>query len=584
MAPAELKELKEKLKDLLDKGFIRPSVSPWGAPVLDQRKKDGYLRMCIDYYLRSGYHQLRVRESDLPKTAFRTRYGHYEFLVMYFGLTNALAAFMDLMNKMFKPYLVMFIIVFIDDILIYSRNEEDHVSHLRVVLQTLKDRELRFVEGFSSISSLLTKLTQKTVMFQWFEACEQSFQELKPRLTTAPVLTLPEGTQGFVVYCDTSRVGLGCVLMQNGKVISYASRQLKIHERNYPTHDLELDVVVFTLKIWRHYLYGVYVDVFTDHNSLQYVFSQKELNLIQRRWLELLKDYDMNILYHPGGKKELAKEGEVVVMNGIESSLVFEVKEKQDQDPILLELKAKVDELQERIIEEAYSSIYFIHPGSTKMYRDLREAYWWSSMKKGIAEFIAKCPNSQQDRGAQFTTQFWKSFQKGLSSKVNLSTVFHPQIDGQAERTIQNLEDMLRVCVIDFKGSWDNHLPLIEFAYDNNYHSSIQMTLYEALYWRRYRSPIGWFEVGEAGLIGPNLVHQAMEKVKTIQERLKTAQSRHKSYTDVRRKDLEFEVDDWVYLKVSPIEGVMRLCKKGKISPPVYWSLQDIQEDWKCSL
>lgn len=170
------------------------------------------------------------------------------------------------------------------------------------------------------------------------------------------------------------------------------------------------------------------------------------------------------------------------------------------------------------------------------------------------------------DRGTQFTAQFWKSFQKGLGTKVHLSTAFHPQTDGQAERTIQTLEDMLRACVMDFKGNWDDHLPLIEFAYNNSFHSSIQMASYEALYGRRCRSPIGWFEVGEAELIGPDLVLQAIEKVKVIRERLRTAQSRQKSYTDVRRRDLEFEVGDWVYLKVSPMKGVMRFGKKGKLS------------------
>ncbi|XP_049405240.1 uncharacterized protein LOC125868691 [Solanum stenotomum] len=197
-----------------------------------------------------------------------------------------------------------------------------------------------------------------------------------------------------------------------------------------------------------------------------------------------------------------------------------------------------VDGLQERIMEEAHSSRYSIHPSYTKMYRDLKEVYWWNSMKKSIVEFVVKCPNCQQIK-----------------------------TDGQAERTIQTLEDMLRACVIDFKGNWDDHLPLIEFVYNNSYHSSIQMAPYEALFGRRYRSPIGWFEVGEAGLIGPDLVHQAMEKVKVIQERLKTAQSHQKSYTDVRRRALEFEVDDWVYLKVSPMKAIMRFGKKGKLSP-----------------
>ncbi|WMV08381.1 hypothetical protein MTR67_001766 [Solanum verrucosum] len=137
-------------------------------------------------------------------------------------------------------------------------------------------------------------------MFQWSDECEKSFAELKTRLTTTPVLTLPVGSDGYVIYCDASRVGLGCVLMQRAKVITYASRQLKVHEKNYPTHDLDLEAIVFSLKIWRDYLYGVHVDVFTDHKSLHYMFTQKKLNLRQRRRLELLKDYDMNMLYHPG--------------------------------------------------------------------------------------------------------------------------------------------------------------------------------------------------------------------------------------------------------------------------------------------
>ncbi|WMV33463.1 hypothetical protein MTR67_026848 [Solanum verrucosum] len=392
MAPTELKELKEQLRDLLEKGFIRPSQSPWGAPVLFVKKKDGSLRMCIDYRqlnrvtvknkyplpriddlfdqlqgashfskidLRSGYHQVKVRECDIPKTAFRTMYGHYEFVVMSFGLTNAPAIFMDLMNRVFKPYLDSFVVVFIDDILIYSHSEEEHMGHLRVVLQRLREEKLyakyekcefwlkevaflgyvvsgdgikvdpkktdvirnwprpltpsdirsflglagyyrRFVNEFSSIASPMTKLTQKKAKFEWTDECERSFQTLKDKLVSAPILSLLDGLKGFVVYCDASRVGLGCVLMQNGKVIAYASRQLKVHEKNYPTHDLELAAVVFALKIWRHYLYGVHVDVFTDHKSLQYVFTQKDLNLRQRRWLEFLKDYDMSVHYHPG--------------------------------------------------------------------------------------------------------------------------------------------------------------------------------------------------------------------------------------------------------------------------------------------
>ncbi|XP_055960628.1 uncharacterized protein LOC126668448 [Mercurialis annua] len=381
MAPAELKELKEQLQELLG-------------------------------------------DVDVPKTAFRTRYGHFEFLVMSFGLTNAPAAFMDMMNQVFKPFLDQFVIVFIDDILIYSRSEEEHAYHLRTILQTLREHQLyakfskcefwleqvtflghvvskdgikvdpkkieavmdwqrprsvteirsflglagyyrRFVQDFSRISAPLTKLTQKGVKFEWTDRCEASFEKLKEILTTAPVLALPSGIEGFTVYCDASRIGLGCVLMQHGQVIAYASRQLKKHEVNYPTHDLELAAVVFALKIWRHYLYGATCEIFTDHKSLKYIFDQRELNLRQRRWLELLKDYDCTIQYHP-------------------------------------------------------------------------------------------------------------ALQESLGSRLDFSTAFHPQTDGQSERTIQTLEDMLRMCILDFQGSWDTHLPLIEFSYTYETISSLQ--------------------------------------------------------------------------------------------------------------
>jgi hypothetical protein len=146
----------------------------------------------------------------------------------------------------------------------------------------------------------MTELLKKDKKFEWTDPCEASFQELKKRLVSAPVLCLPDIQKDFQVYCDTSRQGLGSVLMQNGKVVSYASRQLKHHERNYPTHDLELASVVHALKVWRHYLMGKHCDVFTDHKSLKYIFNQKELNMRQRRWLELIKDYDISLQYHPG--------------------------------------------------------------------------------------------------------------------------------------------------------------------------------------------------------------------------------------------------------------------------------------------
>jgi hypothetical protein len=523
LAPSEMKELSEQLQELLDKGFIRPSSSPWGAPVLFVKKKDGSFRMCIDYRelnkltiknryplpriddlfdqlqgssvyskidLRSGYHQLRVREEDIPKTAFRTRYGHYEFQVMPFGLTNAPAVFMDLMNRVCKPYLDKFVIVFIDDILIYSRNKEEHAEHLTSILELLKKEKLyakfskcdfwiekvqflghvidskgihvdpakieaikswasptnpteihqflglagyyrRFIEGFSKIAKPLTELTQKKKKFDWGEEQESSFQLLKQKLCEAPILALPVGSEDFVVYCDASCQGLGAVLMQRSKVIAYASRQLKTHEKNYTTHDLELGAVVFALKLWRHYLYGTKCTVFTDHKSLQHILDQKELNMRQRRWLELLSDYDCEIRYHPGkanvvadalSRKEripplrvrslgmtiisplpskiLEAQTEALKEENRPKEKIYGMPESENgfvkksdgmlcfKDRSWIPLYGGIRDL---IMHESHKSKYSIHPGSDKMYQDLKKLYWWPNMKADIAEYVGKC-------------------------------------------------------------------------------------------------------------------------------------------------------------------------------------------------
>ncbi|KAL0561310.1 hypothetical protein IC582_001733 [Cucumis melo] len=731
MAPAELKELKVQLQELLDKGFIRPSVSPWGAPVSFVKKKDGSIRLCIDYRelnkvtvknryplpriddlfdqlqgatvfskidLRSGYHQLRIKDGDVPKTAFRSRYGHYEFIVMSFGLTNAPAVFMDLMNRVFREFLDTFVIVFIDDILIYSKTEAEHEEHLRIVLQTLRDNKLyakfskcefwlkhvsflghvvskagvsvdpakieavtgwtrpstvsevrsfldlagyyrRFVENFSRIATPLTQLTRKGAPFVWSKACEDSFQNLKQKLVTAPVLTVPDGSGSFVIYSDASKKGLGCVLMQQGKVVACASRQLKSHEQNYPTHDLELAAVVFALKIWRHYLYGEKIQIFTDHKSLKYFFTQKELNMRQRRWLELVKDYDCEILYHPGKANVVAdalsrkKRGLAEAGQAVEFSLSFD-------GGLLFERRLYVPSdsaIKTELLSEAHSSPFSMHPGSMKMYQDLKWVYWWRNMKREVAEFVSRCLVCQQvkaprqkpagllqplsipewkwenvsmdfitglprtlrgftviwvvvdrltksahfvpgkstytaskwaqlymseivrlhgvpvsivsDRDARFTSKFWKGLQTATGTRLDFSTTFHPQTDGQTERLNQVLEDMLRACALEF--------PVIRLL--SAWHHLRPCTANV--------SPVCWGEVGEQRLMGPELVQSTNEAIQKIRSRMHTAQSRQKSYADVRRKDLEFEVGDKVFLKVAPMRGVLRFERRGKLSP-----------------
>nr|GEW04489.1 reverse transcriptase domain-containing protein [Tanacetum cinerariifolium] len=361
LAPSKMKELAEQLQELSDKGFIRPSSSPWGAPVLFVKKKDGSFRMCIGYRelkkltmknlyplpriddlfdqlqgssvyskidLKSGYHQLRVCEEDIPKTVFRTRYGHYEFQVMPFGLTNASAVFMDLMNR-------------------------------------------------------------------------------------------------------------------NEKVIAYASRQLKIHEKNYTTHDLELRAVVFALKIWRYYLYGTRCTVFTDHKSLQHILDQKELNMRQRSWLELLSDYDCDIRYYPGKVN--------VVANALSR--------KEWSRPLRVPC---FGDLRTLIMHESHKSKYSIHPGSDKMYQDLKQLYWWPNMKANIATYV---------------------------------------------------------------------------------------------------------KVRDAQLTGLEIIHETTENIVQIKSRIQAARDRQKSYADLKRKPMDFQVGDKVMLKVSPWKRVVRFGKQGKLNP-----------------
>nr|GEU36415.1 putative reverse transcriptase domain-containing protein [Tanacetum cinerariifolium] len=529
--PSEMKELSDQVKELADKAFIRPSSSPWGAPVLFVKKKDGSFWMCIDYQelnkltvknhyplpriddlfdqlqgssvyskinLRSGYHQLRVREEDIPKTAFRTRYGHYEFQVMSFGLTNAPAVFMDLMNRVSKPYPDKFVIVFIGDILIYSKNKQEHEEHLKLILELLKKEQLyakfskcefwipkvqflghvidsqgihvdpskiesikdwatpktateirqflglvgyykRIIEGFSKIAMLMTKLTQKKVKFDWGDKQEEAFHVIKQKLCSAPILSLPEGSEGFVVYCDDSIKGLGVVVMQREKVIAYGSRQLKVHEKNYTTHDLELGAVVFALKIWRNYL--------------QILEAQTEAM-----------------------KPENLKSKDVGGML-IENSKDPEKPRKEKLEPrtdgtLCLNNRSWLPCYVDRLTKSAH----FLPMKETDPMDKLARLYLKEVVTRHGIPILIIC-----ERDPRFTSNFWKAFQKAMGTWLDMSTVYHPETDGQSESTIQTLEDMLRACVIDFGNGWERHLPLVDFSYNNSYHASIKAAPFEGL-------------------------------------------------------------------------------------------------------
>nr|GEY99876.1 putative reverse transcriptase domain-containing protein [Tanacetum cinerariifolium] len=492
MAPIELKELKEKLHELLDLGFIRPSVSPWGAPVLFVKKKDGSMRLCIDYRnlnrvtirnryplpriddlidqlqgaqffskidLKSGYHQLWVKDQDIPKTAFRTRYGHYEFLVMPFGLSNAPTVFTNLMNRIFHEYLDKFIIVFIDDILVYSKMKEEHEEHLRIVLGTLRQEKLyakfskcefwlgqvaffghivsadgitmdlakveaitkwprpktvtevrsflglagyyrRFVEGFSHLALSLTKLMRKGEKFVWNEEQEKSFEEQKKRLVSAPILTLPSGSG--------------------------------------------------------------------------------------------------DRLYVPS-------------------------------DPAL----------REAVLSEAHSSPFSIHPGSTKMYGDLKQHFWWNGMKRDIATYIRRCLICQQVK-----IEHQRAI--GLLQPLDIPVWKWDEISMDFDFSISRLADIFQQEIVRLHG-----IPAAIVS-DRDL---------------RFTVPICWNEVGERIIEGPELIEVTNEKVVVAKEKLKEAMSRQKSYAGPHRRSLEFNPGDRVFLKVSPCRGVRRFGIKGKLSP-----------------
>nr|GEU58608.1 hypothetical protein [Tanacetum cinerariifolium] len=550
LAPSELEELSGQLKELQEKGFIRPSSLPWGAPVLFVKKKDGSFRICINYRelnklniknrypdsridylfdqlqrsqylskidLRSGYHQLRVHEDDIPKTVFKTRYGHFEFIVMPFGLTNA--------------------------------PTEEHEMHIGLVLELLKKeklyakfskcefwlREVQFLghvingDGVHVDPSKIEAVknweaprtpSEKSKTFYWGEEQENAFQTLKDKLCNAPVRALLNGLKDFVVYCDASGLGLGCVLMQRNK----------------------------------------------------------------RRWIKLFSDYDCEIRYHPGKANvvadalsrkdrrgidemiELGNNGALYYLDQIWVSLKGDERITMDFVTKLPRTSSGHDTIWV-IIDRLTKSAYFLPMREDyKMDRlarlridlRLREIARKKRVKpKRVRAMNMTLQSSIKDRILAAQKEAFDEsagLQKGIDETIKLRN----------DRALYYLD---RIWVPFEGGGWDVHLSLVEFSYNNSYHSSVRCTPFEALYGRKCRSLIMSAEIEEGHLIGPELVQKTTDKILQIKDRLKTARDRLKCYANKRRIPLDLSVGDHVLLKVSPWKGVVRFGKKGKLAP-----------------
>ncbi|KAK4403215.1 Transposon Ty3-G Gag-Pol polyprotein [Sesamum angolense] len=556
MASVELQDLKKQLEELLKKGFVRPSTSPWGAPVLFVKKKDGSMRLCVDYPqlnrvtvknkyplpriddlldqlkgattfskidLRSGYWQLRISKNDILKMTFRTCYGHYEFLVMPFGLTNAPAAFMVLMNRTFQEYLDQFVIVFLDDILVYSKNREEHEQHLRKV------------------------------------------------------------------------VFLGHVISSDG-VIPDPSKVKAIMEWRVPKNATEVRSFLGLAGYYRRFVEGFSI-IAGKANVVADALSRKSSNT-----LAILQIHNQTLLLEMRSmntKLEVDQVAGLLAALQLKPNFVDHIKEVQTQDPFLLRMRER--------LKQGKKSNFLVRADGV-----IVNGERVGTMKKDVEEFVAKCMICQQvkaehqaptgdsldklaelyvseivrlhgvpvsivsDRDPRLTSHFLGSLQGALGMKLHFSTVFHPLIDGQSKRTIQTLEDMMRACIMEFKGNWDDHLPLMEFAYNNSSHSSIGMAPYEPLYERRCRCPVCWDIEGLRRLEGPE-VRETMEKIQIVKKCLKAAQDRQKSYVDKHHREMEYEVGDKVFLKVSPWKGILRFGKQGKLSPRYIGSYEIIE-------
>ena len=788
LSPAEQDELKLQLADLLDKGFIRPSKSPYASPILFVRKKDGSLRMCVDYRglnkvtirdkyplpridelldrlanarvfskldLRSGYNQIRVADADVQKTAFSSRYGLYEFLVLPFGMSNAPATFMRMMNGIFADGLDQFVQTFLDDILVYSDDIDSHLDHLRSVLQTLRDKKLyakmskcifqadeieflghtisargiatdagkvkaisdwpkpqdisavrsflglagyyqRFIKGFAEIAAPLTNLTRKDTDFVWKQEQQSAFENLKHAMSMAPVLLIPDSDKPFVLETDASGFAIGAVLSQEDshghlRPVTFLSRKMTDAEKNYGVHEQETLAIYYALRKLRHYIHGRHTTVFTDHHSIKYLTTQPNLTGRQYRWLELIQQFDLEILYRPGSQNTVAdalsrspEHLAAITTLQLEDNLVRDIKKAYENDKefsgIFAALRSPnkqppaavvsviprfslrddgllyyvhgtsprlcvptAGKLRAAVLHDCHEAVTAGHLGFAKTYELAQRRFYWPSMDATIRAYITSCGTCQRDksrnapaenymqptdvplepwssismdfitrlpatssgadaimvvvdrlskmahfvpakgtdsavdtarrffdsifrihglpqsiisdRDSKFTGKFWRSLMEMMGVKLAMSTAFHPQTDGQTERTNRTLETFLRHYVNHQHDDWDTLLTAAEFAYNNSVHASTRLTPFELAHGRKVTvPPVFGTAAAEPTSDNPaasSFITRIRGLLNIARDNMNRAQQQQAEQANKSRAPVSFKVDDQVLVSTA---------------------------------
>uniref|UniRef100_A0A2N9HGB9 RNA-directed DNA polymerase n=1 Tax=Fagus sylvatica TaxID=28930 RepID=A0A2N9HGB9_FAGSY len=704
-------EIEKIVQELLKSGCIRPSLSPFASPVLLVRKADGSWRMCVDYRglnkdtikdkfpipvvdelldelqgsnifskldLRSGYHQIRMKELDIEKTAFRTHEGHYEFLVMPFGLTNAPSTFQALMNDVFKPFLRKFVLVFFDDILVYSQSLEEHKIHLKTVLQVLLDHQLfakkskcvfavgevEYLGHVISGRGVQTDPKKIAAMVNWpkpqtlkalrgfLGLTEMAFERLKEACSQPPCLALPDFSKTFVVECDASGYGIGAVLMQVGRPLAFYSQALKGKALFLSTYEKELMALVLSVKKWRPYLFGQNFVIKTDQQSLKHLLEQRIGTPMQQKWISKLLGYHFVVEFKRGKENVVAD----ALSRQVDTDLMTELKNSYQEDPVTKDLMASVS---------TDPDPQGGHSGYLKTYQRAKKDWFWKGMKQDIKSYVKECDTCQRiksettrpagllqplpipprpwysismdfieglpksnkqnvilvvvdrltkfvhfmalahpytaakvadifmknvfklhgmptsivsDRDTAFTANFWQELFKIQEVELAMSSSYHPQTDGQTEVVNRSLEQYLRAFAGDKPSLWVHWLPMAEFWFNTNYHTSTKMTPFEALYGYEPPTVMDYIPGTTKVAAVDDYLHQQQGIIGLLKENLLSTQSRMKSQADKHRLERSFQVGEWVFLRLQPFRQKSVSRKHGKLAARFYGPFQIVEK------